>query len=812
MAIRPPRATPTDAAGPRRRRGVPRGPRIVALLVAGTLVLAPGARAEDPPPGPAAEILRWSAHDLDRAPLDLQAGEIDLFLNAIQADAMQTLASDPGVDLILAPAQQLAILLNPAPAPEGKLNPFSITEVRQAVQSLVDRDLVAQEFLRGYGLPSISHLRAGSPDILTAYDLIRGSGIAFDPEDARARIAQAMTAAGATLVDGIWTYAGEPVEVIFIVRTEDVRRRIGDSVRAQLQKAGFVVDVRYQTYASAVEVVYGSDPAALGWHLYTESWGANGGSRWDPGASIQYVVPWYGDMPGWGQAGFWAWEDAEADDLGRRIYRGEFTSREERDELLRGLVRRDLEGSVRIWVATMLAGFPAAASVTGITEDVTAGPRGRVGLRAAAIPGRSELRIGVSSVWNESSTWNPVGGLNDIFSGVLSRNLTDPSVHADPWSGQVVPYRGRFQVETAGPDSRLPVPADAVTWDAQADAWIPVPAGAAARSKVTYDLSRFIGAPWHDGTAITLADLVYGMVQSREIAYDPVASAIEPAAASVRKPRLDTIVGYRFPTESTVEVYVDFWHFDEGEIAEYADPTSFVLPWQILAAMDTLVFRDRAAAYTSTTASQSRIPWLSLVLARDAALVDGELARMAESGSVPAGPFSIGGRELVSAEELAARVTASRDFFATTGHLHISSGPYRLTRFETTAQYAEMQAIRDPAYPMTAADVQPGPIPATTVGRPADRTLVMGEEAVLPIPVSGPGTPALRWVLVDPVTGLVIAQGEGAPGSDPGTLEVRIGAEVTADAFPGPYQLWVGVTNDLVARMTERRIDVEILP
>ena len=50
MAPRPPRATTPDAAGPRRRRGVSRGSRIIALLVAGTLVLAPGARAEDPPP------------------------------------------------------------------------------------------------------------------------------------------------------------------------------------------------------------------------------------------------------------------------------------------------------------------------------------------------------------------------------------------------------------------------------------------------------------------------------------------------------------------------------------------------------------------------------------------------------------------------------------------------------------------------------------------------------------------------------------------------------------------------------------------
>ena len=52
---------------------------------------------------------------------------------------------------------------------------------------------------------------------------------------------------------------------------------------------------------------------------------------------------------------------------------------------------------------------------------------------------------------------------------------------------------------------------------------------------------------------------------------------------------------------------MDFWHFDENEIAGYATPTSFAWPWHVLAAADDLVFRQRAAAYTRTSATASGI-------------------------------------------------------------------------------------------------------------------------------------------------------------------------------------------------------------
>ena len=166
-------------------------------------------------------------------------------------------------------------------------------------------------------------------------------------------IAEAMTAAGATLVDGRWTYGGAPVTLIFIARVEDARRRVGDVVRAALERVGFSVEMQYLTYAPASDTVYSTDPAALGWHLYTESWGYSSANRWDSAAINQYAAPWWGNMPGWGKPGYWQYESPGADAAGRALYSGDFRSREERDELVRTLVRTDLDASVRIWLVAV---------------------------------------------------------------------------------------------------------------------------------------------------------------------------------------------------------------------------------------------------------------------------------------------------------------------------------------------------------------------------------------------------------------------------------------------------------------------------
>ena len=208
------------------------GSGALALLLLATSVAV--AQDPSPQPGPAADTIRFNSYFVDRAPLEIQAGTMDLYLFGLRTEAAQELRDAKGVKLIQAPATSLSLVLNPAPAPDGKLNPFAIPEVRKAMQYLVDRDFIAQDIYQGLAQPMVTQVSPSDYDFLTVYDIDRGSGIRFDPDYAHQQIDDAMTAAGATKVDGVWNYNGEPIRLKFIARVEDERREIGDLVRAEL--------------------------------------------------------------------------------------------------------------------------------------------------------------------------------------------------------------------------------------------------------------------------------------------------------------------------------------------------------------------------------------------------------------------------------------------------------------------------------------------------------------------------------------------------------------------------------------------------
>src|SRR5690606_18438281 len=143
-------------------------------------------------------------------------------------------------------------------------------------------------------------------------------------------------------------------------------------------------------------------------------------------------------------------------------------------------------------------------------------------------------------------------------------------------------------------------------------------------------------------------------------------------------------------TESTVEVYVDYWHFEEGYIASYASPSGVSTPWEILAAMDDVVFEKRQGAYSDTAAARFSVPWLSLVTESDARLVLRSIRQFQREESVPAGVFEIGGVSLVTPEEAVARYEACDAWFEATNLLMLANGPYQLTRYDPPAQFAQL--------------------------------------------------------------------------------------------------------------------------
>ncbi len=754
-------------------------------------------------PGPAVDVVKFNAFAEEIAPAAIERGDVDIYLYSMRVSRVIPLEQSPDLRIIRAPSLSLSILLNPAPSTEKEFNPFSIPEVRQAVQYLINRDYVAREIYKGKAVPMVAHISPFEYDYVTIFNVVKDSGIRYDPELAKRMISDALTAVGAVMRDGKWYYNDNPIRVKFVIRTEDERREIGDSLAAELEKIGFEVERIYHRFAEAILRVYTTDPAEFQWHLYTEGWGKGALEKYDFGTINQMCAPWLGNMPGWREVGYWQYENPALDDMGQRLFKGEFSSKEERDRLYRDMTKLCIEESVRIWVATVLTSTPIDKDMQGVTEDLGAGARSLWLLRAAYLPGKNELKVGHLWVWTPRTVWNPIGGFNDVYSVDIWRNIYDPPITRHPFTGIPIPFRADFKVETAGPDGKLDVPGDAVMWDAESKTWKPVEAGTKAVSKVTFDYSKYVNAKWHHGIKISMADILYRIYQIFDIVNDPLKSKIEFALAATTKPILETFKGFRVVDDSTLEVYVDFWHFEESYIAEYAEFFGGAMPWEVLAAMDDVVFNKKLLMYSDTSAARFGVEQLSLVLREHATLVKRSLTEFLREKTFPENVFTVMGKKYETLDDALKRYNAAIEWFNERRHMVISNGPFMLSVFDPAAQYAELRAYRDPSYPFKPGSWYFGSPERVEVSLLEDQ-IKLGDTPTIAIEARGPGTLRAKYVLRDPASGEVMA--EGVVELRAGRQDLRLAAQ---NLRPGFYQLSLLLFSEDISLVQEIEETVE---
>ncbi len=778
---------------------------IVLLALLSSFAQAQDYQRPHEQPGPALDIVYVRSFPLDVAPMELKAGKMDVYLAGVRPVAAQTLRDIPELTLYEAAAGTNAIILNPAPAPEGELNPFAIKEIRQAMHYLINRDYVVNEILKGMAVPMLAHVSSYDFDYLTLFELLQAAELGYNPERARAMIDKALSEAGATKVEGTWHYQEKPITVKFIIRTEDERREIGDVLAAEMEKVGLKVERLYREFGPALKILYETDPKEFQWHLYTEGWGRAATIRYDTGTINQMYAPWWGNMPGWQEAGFWQYEHPQIDELGKRIYRMEVASKEERDAAYREAARLGLEESVRLYVVNQLNVYATNRNVVGVTLHSTPGLRNPFFLRSAYIPGKNSMTVGHLWVWTERTTWNPIGGFGDVYSVDLWRNIYDPAVWNHPFTGVPMPFRAPYAVETAGPHNKLSVPADAVMWNAEGQAWTPVGEGVQVASKVVFDFSKYYQSVFHHEQTITPADLFYDLFQTYDIVFNTEKAQIESAIAASNRPILEQFKGYRLTEGNRLEVYLDYWHFDQNMIATRASPSSFVMPWEVRAAMDRVVFTKRQAAFTDTAAGKFKVPWLSLVLEKHAQMVRDALIELQDQPLPPA--LTLNGQPLVTPEEVQARIKASLDWFEKYKHLIISSGAFYLARFDPEAQFAELRAFRHPTYPFKPGDLYfglPEPLEFTHIAVP---DLRIGEPYRATVNLRGRGNLGLRYALLDTAAAKIVASGEAQPKGQQSdqSFVIDLSADATKPLAPGLYRLALAAYSDALSRVSEEQ-------
>jgi peptide/nickel transport system substrate-binding protein len=568
----------------------------------------------------------------------------------------------------------------------GKLNPFAAAPIREALNWLIDRNYIAQELCFGLARPKFLPIVSAFPDYARLADVARALEFkyAHNPAKTKEALTREMQQLGATQKDGKWWYKDAPVEITFLIRTEDVRKRMGDYLATLLEGLGFTVDRQYKTASEAGPIWIGSDPSEGRWHLYTGGWISTLISR-DQGNNFNYYYTPKGRPDTLWQAYNPSPRFAEIAD---RLARNDYASWHERMQLMTEALQLSNQESFRVWLVDAIKYFPLRKDVQ-VASDLSGGIDT---LRFVGQPA-ARMRIGMPSILTEP--WNPVAGSNWVYDQMIIRGTAaDPSL-PDPFTGLYLPHRIKSAHVTAqegvpiiktldwvdlGFAPAITVPGEAwLSWDVQGQRFITVqekhPEGLKARTKtVVRYVDDLLKRRWHDGSPQALADFLLSVIMMFERPSKD--SAIFDAAAV---PAFQTFVQY-FRGVKIVQadpLVVEFYSDQPNPDAEWlaTSAAGFVYsttPWHSLA-LGILAESNGRLAFSADKAEKLKIERMSYIAGPSLPVLEDYLRKAQAEGYIP---YEKALGQHITKEQARQRYTALRQWYDKNKHFWVGNGPY----------------------------------------------------------------------------------------------------------------------------------------
>jgi peptide/nickel transport system substrate-binding protein len=755
----------------------------------------------------------FSAVTSDSAITQIQAGAIDIYSRGVASDQLQAIQ-----DANLCYAQSYGgyydILLNPATFTDTtRINPFSNRKIREALNWLIDRDFINQEIYGGGSLPKYTALSTQLVDYTNVIDTARGveALYAYNPDRAKEQITAEMEAMGFTMgTDGKWEINGAPMEpLIFIIRNDGdgTRLPIGDYVANQLETAGFTVDRQYKTSGEASPIWIGSDPKEGLWNLYTAGWVSSGLDRDEKESFQEMYLPsstqgiplFIENQP-----------DATFLEIGDKLANGDFSTLEERRDLMQQALPLSLQDSLQVWLIDQQVYTPFNCNVQ-VTYDLGSGVEAAqmppFNIRFADQEG-GQLKVGTNELFTDP--YNPINGNNWVWDNFVKQfTANGGSLMFDPYTGLTHPLRAESAEVTVQSDlpvvansdwvtletaDTVEVPADAwVDWDAANQTFIEAGDGVTAKAKIvmTYPADLFETVKWHDGSNLSAADFVMDMI----MVFDPAkeASAIfDEDAVPNFEAFMTTFKGVKIASTDplVIETYTDNFFADAELIASLGDwwPATNLgeYTWDVIAVGNAAEAAGETA-YGTGKADRNSVEWTNFIGGPSLELLSGQLATLAADSTIPYEP-TLG--QYITAEDAAERYANLQSWFDAHGHFWVGTGPYFLDSVDLNAKTALVK--NNPDYPDLAdrwAAFSNPPLAEATLDGPAQVTV--GQEAVFNLTVTSPeGNPypaadvkEVKFLVYNDQNETVFV-GEGQPGAADGeyTLTIPADAELTAGA------------------------------
>ncbi len=639
----------------------------------------------------------------------LASGELDLYAYAIaDAELFKRVKESPDLAYALSYGSYNELTFNPVGpvfTPTNQLNPFSVPRIREAMNWLIDRDYICREFFGGLAVPRYTALNTSFSDYAKLADIARAIELkyAYNPDKAKQVITEEMEKLGATLEGGKWMYNGQPVTLIFLIRIEDERKAIGDYVANQLESIGFTVDRQYKKAAEASPIWLRGNPAEGKFHIYTGGWVTTMISR-DLADNFDFFYTPRGiPYPLW-QA---YTPTPEFDEVSQKLAIKDFSTLEERQELMKRALELSLEDSVRVWLADRVSFSPARANIQ-VSADLAGSVYGS-SLWAQTLRRKGEIGGSITMAMPSILTepWNPIAGSNWIYDMMLIRGTSDTGVVPDPYTGLYWPQRierAECVVKEGLPVGKtldwidlsfapkIEVPSDAwVDWDPVAQTFVTAAEKftqtqtAKTKCTVYYPADLYQTVKWHDGSNFSAADVVMDMIITFDRAYSQSLIYDEAYVPSFES-FMDHFKGVKILSTDplVIETYDDMWYLD----AEYIVTTWFPYyaqgqgAWHNLSPA-ILAEGDKQLAFsadksTALTESEGRtVEYTSFIAGPSIDILKKYLVTATNELYVP---YAATLGQFLGPDEAKTRYENLNEWVRTKGHFWIGTGPFYLER------------------------------------------------------------------------------------------------------------------------------------
>jgi len=709
---------------------------------------------------------------------------------------------------------------------DGRLNPFSVPAIREAMNWLVDRDYIAKEIYGGLAIPMYSVLNPVFPDYAKTAAVGRALEIkyAYNKDKAKAQIDAEMKKLGAELVNNVWTYKGNPVTVILVIRTEDERRTIGDYVAKQLEDIGFKAERQYKTAAESTPIWLTGDPSEGKWHIYTGGWISTVVNR-DLANNFTYYYTNRGPSVALWQA---YKPSPEFDKISERLTRRDYKDAEERAKMFAEALDLSLKDSARVWLINRLSLNVHRPEVSAAV-DLAGGQSGSwLWPQTINIGGKAggTVKFGAPSIL--STVWNPIGGSNWIYDTMIFRATGEIALLPDPYTGLYWPYRiekAEVTVKEGLPVGKtldwvtlnfaksIEVPKDAwVDWNAEKQTFIT--AGEKFTQTVTantktvlYYNKDLFKTKLHDGNTLSIGDFVLGMILTFDRP-NAKSAIFDEAAGPAFKSFMRNFRGWRIVSKDplVVEAYSDTIYPDAELIASARD----VYPYysQGIGMWHTLSLGIQAEAakeliFTSGKSSKLKMEQMNFIGGPSLKILEKYLTSSTEKSYIPYAP-TLG--QYVTAAEAKTRYENLAKFYKDRGHFWVGDGPFYLYQVRPTEKQVTLRKFPDFMDP---ADrwlrFATAPIPEAAVSGPSRVTV--GQKADFTINVTFKKQPYavkdidfVKFLVID-ATGNLAFTGDAKAVKD-GEWSASLTAEQTGKLAAGSNRLEVIVVSKLVAKPT----------